>query len=250
MISLLVGALVMEWRYRRGLNRNRRIWLAAHRNWERDPAAKALDSEWYFLGRPPSTASIRQTISKLGLDHAGRPIVVYLGAFEVPPRGDYRFEPALLTPTETTSRAQMMTALIGSLALLAAGNWLLLPMRLPHSIRQWWPVVVIGTVVTAVWFWRSIVRPRYVRIAPGMLQVITYAFGARNPTIRDYPVAPGLLCVLTADWRQTRLHRSTGPHHDQLLIAEGRAGPFVEQLGRAVLSTAPTPPLSNEALLG
>lgn len=121
--------------------------------------------------------------------------------------------------------------------------------RMPPALRETWVPAAIVIPVAAAWFWSCGLRPRYLRFAPGRLQVLKYTYWGRTPEIADYPAAPGMLCVVYQRWGAVRLALGYGTRRDELLVS-GRGRDFLPRLWQALLSTAPTPPLSTEGLVG
>ncbi len=87
------------------------------------------------------------------------------------------------------------------------------------------------------------------------MQIVTFPFGRGKPVIRSYPMTAGTTAVLvntgtTPNGRVT-LTLVRGGRRDQLPICQmaDQRG-ILEGLLPALVSTAPTPPLSDEDLVG
>jgi hypothetical protein len=95
------------------------------------------------------------------------------------------------------------------------------------------------------------IRPTYYRLAPGVIQVLVYSLSSRRPMIRSYPMEAGTLAVFTRIRKHLILTLARGENTDMLSFSHmDRPQERIEQAWKALLSTAPTPPLSDEALVG
>ena len=111
--------------------------------------------------------------------------------------------------------------------------------------------LIAGFIALAVWVWRGMIRPTYVRMAPGIIQVLEYRYSKSRPTIRSYPMQPGTLVVLTRIRKHLILTLARGESKDMLLFSRmQQPGRKIERAWQALLSTAPTPPLDAEQLVG
>ncbi len=104
------------------------------------------------------------------------------------------------------------------------------------------------------WLWRTTVRPTYVRLAPGVVQVLEYRLRSSKPTIRSYPMLPGTLVIVRQDVkarRPTSVQFVRGEQSDVLPVSQMKdPDDAMQHIWYALLSTAPTPPLSDEELVG
>ncbi|UCC29117.1 MAG: hypothetical protein JSU86_13050 [Phycisphaerales bacterium] len=95
------------------------------------------------------------------------------------------------------------------------------------------------------------IRPTYLRTAPGIIQVLVYRLLTDKPSIRSYPMEPGTLAVFTRIRKRLTLALARDENTDVLSFWRMRQPrERVEQAWRALLSTAPMPPLSRAELLG
>src|SRR5262249_10721129 len=116
---------------------------------------------------------------------------------------------------------------------------------------EWFPTVLSATFVGAdviTLAWLILIRPRYVRVAPGIVQFLTFHFTRRKPKIRSYPIEAGTIVVALPSGVFCFCR---GANRDDLNPG-GAKRPIQRpgRVGRAFLSTNLTPPLSDELLIG
>jgi hypothetical protein len=179
----------------------------------------------------------------------------------MPIASDWRFHPEIISAADI-HRKQRMASLLG--LLLLAG--LMVAQRFGYFAGPSFPMVLqlafhflvtsgLSFIVAAwaLWFWKGSLRPTYMRLAPGIIQVLEYAwFWQPEPArIRSYPIEAGTLAVVVHRDDLTVLTLARGEQRDSLSLSELRSAPEVTRLvWQAVLSTAPTPPLCESALVG
>jgi len=244
--SLFVVAAIAETVARRKFNMRRRRWLEEYEESDRDHAGGWIASRWWFVDLPPSLDEIRKTLRSSVTDPA---TLVCMGAFDLPARSDLRFEPLVVGQSRISTLPQINMGALLFLLLLAVGLTASARSGIPPVIGRYWAELVAVRVVLAVLFWGFAIRPRYLRAAPGRLQLLRYGFLRRTPLIHDYPIAPGLLCVVVHGWRSVRIILSNARATDDLLLS-GVSQADLTRLWQALLSTAPTPPLDPEELVG
>jgi hypothetical protein len=84
-----------------------------------------------------------------------------------------------------------------------------------------------------------------------MIQILEFRPSSRRPAIRSYPMTVGTLVVLAENVHALTLTMSRAEQADTIPIDKGeRFDATMERLWAALLSTAPTPPLSDEGLVG
>lgn len=248
LMAAVVG-LVGECRHRVRLNRRRREWLERHPIWDANRVAERLDRLWFFLSSPPRPDAIRESIRWAGLPPR-EATVVCLGALDVPEIGDYRFEPHVLSPGAVARRAESRVALLVFLLTWNVLLWIEMLGHLPKGLSGVYliPAFVVAAVV---WLgWRYAFRPMYLRVAPGVIEVLTYSLGRSAPRIRRYTVAPDLLCIVSQGWARVSVTLVNSQNRDEFQVTARRSEQLLDTLLRALVSTAPTPPLSNEELVG
>jgi hypothetical protein len=166
----------------------------------------------------------------------------------------------VITPTEH-GWSLLRCFFIG--VIILAGYWMAATWRvLPTSwysvtnvvARQFFLQFVLlwGGPAFIWWVWRSMVRPQYIRLAPGIIQVMEYPWwGVGNPTIRSYPMTCGTLAVILPMMEGASITLVRGIDCDYLNFhsAKNKDELFSKALF-AMMSTAPTPPLSEVELVG
>lgn len=246
--GLLLGGAVLtqvirRWVHRRYLRRR----AEQLRDW---PDATSLISaaivrDWSEHRHPPSAQWICELLTRSAPPSATAQIVGF-GSPTIPEVGDLRFEPRILSPTDIYWRrfgGLWPLGVVSAWYLLAAVG--LVPP--PDTLFGIWAVA--GTGVLAIWIWKSGVRPTYVRLAPGIVQFLTYGPAAATPRIRSYPMLPGTLVVVSSkentftfrrDGREDKLHLESTRNRKDSAAA----------LWNALLSTAPIPQMSETDLVG
>ena len=147
-----------------------------------------------------------------------------------------------------------MLLILKALKLLLLDQLRLLPTWIP-GIRPFLGVftyfLIAGAIALAVWVWRGMIRPTYIRMAPGVIQILEYRYSRSQPTIRSYPMQPGTLAVFTRIRKHPILTLAREENKDMLLFSRmQQPAQRIERTWQALLSTAPTPPLTDDALVG
>jgi hypothetical protein len=226
-----------------------REFFARHPELKDDLRVTLLQRLWRQTS-PDDAAGARDTLgSQVPRDRA---TIVACGYDAAPAIAAHHFEPVIITATEMSWTDLKWLPL----ALLFVG-WVVADFTglLPASLPVWFPSLEswVGLPLIALlgWIWFSTVRPRYVRLAPGVIQFMVYTFWGGKPQIRSYPMTGGTVALLVHDKRGDILSLARGKDEDRIQFSKLRAGPErLEQTWRALLSTAPTPPLSDTDLLG
>jgi len=126
----------------------------------------------------------------------------------------------------------------------------------PLNVGSFGYILAMGVAVAVTWVWRTAIRPTYIRMAPGMIQILEFRYRQSKPTSRSYPLDAGTIAVLrgkatggkTSSLVLTLLR---GEQQDKIeLWRMQKRDKAIERAWQALLSTAPTPPLSNEGLVG
>ena len=217
-----------------------------------DEVGTRLAEQWIQTRARPTVDEVLDAlrISRVNDDRAR---VVCLGTIEVPEPEDLHVEPQIIPFSRLLARWRDMILLMMFIMLAwalsrlgIAPSFLRIRMDAVSVI-----IVLVGLATSIIWLWRSLVRPRYIRIAPGILQVLEFGVRRRKPDIWSYPMEAGTVVVVCGEGQGLTLTFSKPGQRDRIPI--GQMKQPEQQLQRiwpALLSTAPTPPLSDEALLG
>ena len=217
-----------------------------------DPIATSLAGIWKRPGQPPSAETVTHTVAAhLTKDeHGGCACLVCLGPIDVPHPADYRFEPVIIrSPVSTDICRRAISIVLAVLGILVLRLLLQIPVPPPAGPVGVALLIVIGAAVE--WLWRVCRQASYVRLAPGMIQTLKYGLLRSKPTIHSYPMSLGTLVIVTQVLKRTWLVFIRGDVYDVLDLTKMRdRDELLEQIFQALLSTAPTPPLSDEELVG
>lgn len=223
-------------------------------DWEKDPVAARLAKRWRGVWQTPTVELVLEAIHAEPLPAPPRARLICLGVPRVPDIGALRFEPLIVTPTRFMWKRLFVIApavLLLVFWLAARLGWL--PGLRHFSIVGFTYPFVLALGAAGAWFWRTVVWPTYLRFAPGMVQVVQFGWVSRKPDIRSYPMTPGTVAIL-AQPRGVQIatvHLLRGRQRDQIPLWQMKDREEVTAwLWQALLSTAPTPPLSDEDLLG
>jgi hypothetical protein len=236
---------------------DRRSRIAERKFFERYPEARhdvrveLLRNVWRGT-RSPRVARVQKT----ALQRSDRALIMLCGLDEMPEKGPEHFEPEIITALEARWESLLLlpAVLVGVVAIVLDRLWML-----PSWFADWMPLCygavagyalsIVGAVV--VLGWRSGIRPAYIRVAPGMVQFLTYPLGASKPRIRSYPMDAGTVVLILRMGRMDILSIIRGKQQDQIRFREMRRGKErFKVVWQALTSTAPTPPLSDTELVG
>lgn len=199
---------------------------------------------------------LRQIVSDfLSAERQARPWVIASGMVRMPVIDTRTFQPEIIAP----ARGLWDAAAIGSLlVVLVFGVAWLVPAISP------WPIftdrggtaLLIACLFAAPlvvrWLWRLYIRPRYIRLAPGIVQFIEYGIFRKKPKIEEFPILPGTLAIMeNRSFRDVTLTIYRDKKAYSLALSGLRDSPrAIEMCWHALLSPAPTPPLDDTELLG
>jgi hypothetical protein len=256
---ILVVAIVVLISYvfqDRGYQKLRRKFLEKHAIDETDVLIVALQRAWKEHDRVPKLEDVQTALNKEGrVISRDRALIVCYGEPDLPKIGELHFEPEIIAPTEAIWRQLIWPAIAGALL-----TWLLLDQL--GVLPSWLPparsllggfayFLLAGAVTLAIWMWRGMIRPTYVRMAPGVIQFLEYRSSKSKPVIRSYPMETGTLAYLTKIRSKLFLTLARGSSKDTLVFSRMRKSrQWIERTWRALLSTAATPPLSEDELVG
>jgi len=91
-------------------------------------------------------------------------------------------------------------------------------------------------------------RSHHFRFAPGVMELVKFALGRRRPAIETFDLR-GMNVALDLSSRWCGMTLLNTPTHKRETFRMPRSAEAVEGILRAVLSTAPSPPLSDEQLV-
>ena len=105
-----------------------------------------------------------------------------------------------------------------------------------------------------LWLHRAVLRPTYLRVAPGVVQIVSFRLWGSRPSILSFPMTAGTIAVpipLGRGLRRLSLGLWRHGVEDEIPLWSTRdPTAAAETIWRALTSTAPTPPLADDALVG
>lgn len=251
LLATLIGGLAWS------LNRRRARYLKDCRREQEtsESGGEVFSRKHGGRGRRSPEEQLRDIVIEYVTGRHPRAWIVCTGMVRMPAPDPMPFEPEIIFPGRLiwTYGAIASVVIAGLLFLL----WLA-PVVQPlptiyseHPLLLIFVLLIAGPVVFR-WFWITVIRPTYIRIAPGMIQVIEYRWRKRRPTIRSFPIDGGTLAVFTNQlWSDLSLSlRRDGVTESFALSGIRNAAAVQALVWRALLSPAATPPLSDEALVG
>lgn len=224
------------------------------------PAFDRADSDhlsalWTRVSKPPTLEQITHVLARRDSTSAAARIVC-MGLVEVPEVGEAHFEPEVITPTGFIGYRLIFVpiaiAIIGLWVLQLAG---IIPGR-AINLGSFGYLIAMGVAAGVSWIWRAVIRPTYLRMAPGIIQVLEFRLGRSKPVIRSYPLTAGTLAVVHGGVRKAKpfvysLKLARGDQKDDLPLQHmNDRARCTEMAWKALRSTAPTPPLPDDALVG
>ena len=227
--------------------------LARFPKWADDPVAAMLSDKWKRGMYSPTPDVVLNVVREAPVPQPPRGRIIVLGNIDVPEIGDYRFEPVIITPTRFLwKRLWFVPIALAIVAFWAAQKLHLIPGNVP--VGSFGYLIFMGIAMVGVWVWRTTIRPTYLRLAPGMVQAVEFGLGKRKPTIRSFPMSPGTVAIAMPRGNQrepSMFWLARGENLEQIPLWQMQyRDEASEHLWHALLSTAPTPPLSDEELLG
>lgn len=258
-IPPFIGCGVLAWwgsGHKKRYEQRRLAYVASVREQSADPVVGELAAKWKAGGKGSSDEDVKAAFASRSTADAPCAHVVCLGTMEVPEVGQAFFEPEIIAPTRYFGY-QLIFVPIAAIVIVL---WLLqvtgaIPGR-SIQIGSFGYILWMGVAVGIAWVWRTVLRPTYIRMAPGVIQILEYRHRRAKPTVRSYPMHVGTLAILRGKttskkkWN-LRLTLMRGEQTDTIEIwrMRGRAV-AAERVWQALLSTAPTPPLSDVELVG
>ena len=256
--AFAASAILFGWgRYVKALSAEQyRAYLAGLHERGVDPIAYDLAAHWKPGGTAVPNNDVKATLANSPTPNPPGARIVCLGKIDVPEVGELFFEPEIITPTRAVGW-QLVFAPIAAVVIFV---WLMqvfdvIPGRgiNPGSFGY---ILMLGVGAGAMWLWRTVLRPTYIRMAPGVIQILEFRYRRGKPTIRSYPLDAGTIAVLRGKATGVKtsglkLALLRGDQQDTIeLWRMQKRDKAIEHTWQALLSTAPTPPLSDEGLVG
>ena len=256
--AFVASAVLFAWgRHVKARNAKRhRAYLAGLRECGVDPIAYDLAARWKPGGTAVPNNDVKAILASSPTPNPPGARIVCLGKIDVPEVGELFFEPEIITPTRAVGWRLLFVPIAAAIFIL----WLLqaldvIPGR-AINIGSFGYILVMGVSAGIVWVWRTAIRPTYIRMAPGAIQILEFRHRQSKPTIRSYPLDAGTIAVLrgkATDGKTSGLKLALlrGDQQDTIeLWRMQKRDKAIERMWQALLSTAPTPPLSDEGLVG
>ncbi len=259
-VLLPVATVVWELRslrIRRLAQQRRARVIAAAPNWDADPLAVQLAKNWRLPTLPPDRAEIPDLYRALPASQRDRAFVVCTGVADVPEPEDWRFEPEIIAPAhrwrEIAPAAILVAALVVWLPFCCMGQ--VLADNVGDALVILVFLALVALLAGAYFLLRLAVRPEYIRLAPGLVQFVRYGLRSRTPRIESFPLTGGTLVLVDDEIRVFGRRLSfvlvrNGVQRELPVARLPSRVRLTERTWQALLSTAPTPPLSDEELVG
>ena len=214
-----------------------------------------LSALWTRVSKPPTFKQIRDVLEQPESRSVAARIVC-MGLVEVPEIGEAYFEPEVITPTGFIGYRLIFVAI----ALAIMGLWIfqlvgVIPGRV-INLGSFGYMIAMGVAAGVAWVWRAVIRPTYLRLAPGMIQVLEFRLGQLKPVIRSYPITEGTIALVHGGIVKDKpfaysLKVARGDQLDDVTVQQMKdRARCMEMAWKALRSTAPTPPLPDDALVG
>lgn len=167
---------------------------------------------------------------------------------ELPPDAAASFTPEIIPPPQPSLWSAAALIPIGFLLYLLIedirqrGGW--------HRLLLFNAVLLVVIMVSygAYFVLAMLGRSHYFRFAPGVLQLVKFTVRHRHPAIESYDLRRfHTVLDLSSRWLAITLLDSSGARRETFRLP--KQSEAVEAILRAVLSTAPSPPLSRDHLL-
>jgi len=256
--AFAASAILFGWgRYVKTLSAKQyRAYLTDLRGRGVDPIAYDLAAHWKPGGTAVPNDDVKAILASSPTPNPPGARIVCLGRIDVPEVGELFFEPEIITPTRAVGW-QLVFAPIAAVVIFV---WLMqvfgvIPGRgiNPGSFGY---ILMLGVGAGAMWLWRTVLRPTYIRMAPGVIQILEFRYRRGKPTIRSYPMDSNTVAILrgkatAGKTSGLKLALLRGDQQDTIeLWRMQKRDRAIERTWQALLSTAPTPPLSDEGLVG
>lgn len=215
-----------------------------------DSLAQALRDRWASIRELPTLGWVGELLEQEdpGLTRCG--YVVTLGVDELPEVDDVPFEPEIISPGRVV-RGPLILAGIG-LSILAVWMLQFIPgLHFDLELEGFACILIPAAAAGLIVVWATIVRPMYVRIAPGVVEVLAYSMFSSRPRVRSFPIEPGTLAVLVRRGGELSLHLKRGAQRELIVITSIQGHEELwPRLWQALTSRRPIPHLPSETLIG
>ena len=231
-------------------NRAARRWHAAHPQVMADARAAVYLREFASAGWADyrSLANALRAVSS----NPPRCRIACVADVQPPATPDTLIEPVVIKPGQVIGPWLASAAGLGALVLFV----LVRTARVAPATG----LAALGLLLLAAWTWLCALRPRYIRFAPGLIEVLRYRPFGGPPEVVRLPVdadtvifvgsqgphpaqTPGKSLAGSAGWDLVVCR----PERIQKLRFQG-SREVTERIWHALLSTAPTPPLTYDTL--
>jgi len=212
--------------------------------------AVALERQWYFASIPPPVSKVDNALKREGIETSACPVIVCMAAIDIPAPADFRFEPEVLRIDESPKGLRLLPMVL-ALLVIAAVVWLNAAGVIDLPAPGYFAMGGLTAAGIVMLLWQYLVRPGYLRVAPGVVQVLRYRSPRSKPIIRSYPIDAGTFIVARQHVAKLELTLIRGDQRDTVGFWRFDAtDKRWERIGQALVSSAPTPPLSDEELVG
>lgn len=216
-----------------------------------DALRDKIEKLWRWPGRPPKLEDITSTSEWASGADSTRPQVIALGVADIPEPTDRSFEPHVVSPGARFSAVWLAMAM----SVVAALTWIALrayASSIPSDVMAFVGTFAVAAPVLALYgIWTVLLHPTYARFAPGVVQILHCRSWKRRPTVRSYPVSAGTVVLAVRHFWGFNFTIARGAMKDGFAIWVYRKPDNAEAaFWNSLLSTAPTPPLSEEELVG
>jgi hypothetical protein len=264
-LCLFVGlsmASFAGWRLQqREVKKRRETWFREQQQLRHREVIDAVDSIW--------TSNLRQRWQKIGnrvvamlRPSALQAVLLRRGKINLPPFGDHRFPLEIVSPFESAISARKLFLVFALLAGLGLLHRVGLFPQIPFFAEIIGPLGIMAAVVLGCAGLLLLLdvfrRSPYVRVAPGHIEVVLISPILRRLVRRSYPMEYGTVVVLCESVDTGRAARDLAyailirnGHRDRIAFPFTSAGRERSRLFlAAIMTSAPTPPLPVDMLVG
>ena len=257
-VGIVLGLAVFatfEW-WRRNVNLRHKDFFQRHPAAEQDPASVALTPLIRKTTFAVSARKARRVIAAHPVVSKSGACIVSVGNMEVPEPAPHRFEPLVFPPAKSNLVLIPMAGFYALLALLAYVSEIV--RQSAFDLHVWLPIAFLaslGLLFAGMFAWRVALFPRYIRVAPGTVQFLRFRIGSRRPNVVSFPMDSETFVLAMRQYQgkkaPVRFRFLRGNVCRSMNVRNTRKNPEqLKHVWQAILSTAPTPPMSRESLVG